>query len=470
MRIDREYHHFKGEHLTRCEWVERFVVDALVQTSVSDADRESSQAWELMHSSTCKAFMHVLAEKRGVDVELSRVAGALHDYYVIKTGKYRNHAQLGVPLVREVLGQNGGFSGLEVDFVCEMVANHSDKHVYSELPHVELVKDADVFDCSLYYGTEFYYLTRKPLPVCHEYFARVLRVREELGMPLPSAYRCLSRAENGPLCDMGEPVRAGGDERTPTAAVLALWALASSPEAQDWPVILVRNDGSATRWYGAQRFVAGRATGPVPSWEVIADVKQSTARRLSEGMAHARDANVRDLLCSCQGALIPTWNGYGASASARRRAAEVLCDFDCDPKGDAKLANDIARRVSAKLEGGTDEKLGCTPLGWDLDRVQMDAIDELARLHALATIRGDVVHASHRMLSSTTGPAGRDLVFQLPSRVFGCEEVPGVNNVEDSWLAVAWPRFERFEFVVGNEADDRFAALADYFKDERAGG
>src|SRR5713226_7857539 len=109
MRIDREYHHFKGSHLTRAERIERLVISELLQSPLKDEERDSSRAWELMHSSTCKAFMHVLAEKRNVPVELARVAGALHDFYVIKTGKYKDHAHLGVPLVTSILNSERTF-------------------------------------------------------------------------------------------------------------------------------------------------------------------------------------------------------------------------------------------------------------------------------------------------------------------------------------------------------------------------
>ena len=470
MRIDREYHHFKGEHLTRSEWVERFVVDELVATNVSDADRESSQAWELMHSSTCKAFMHVLAEKRGVDVELARVAGALHDYYVVKTGKYKNHARLGATLVREVLANQGGFSESEIEFVCEMVGNHSDKHIHSDSPHVELVKDADVFDCSLYYGTEFYYLTRKPLPVCHEYFRRVLRVRQELAMPLPAAYQCLSQEDNGSLEEMGDPAAVARGMWTPTTAMLALWSLSSSPEAKNWPLIVVRNQAGMLRWYGPTNSRETTRNDGLLGWDAIRKLRQSSAKRLEDGMAPAQDGKVRELLNGFRGILVPAWGGFGVTGCVREQAAVALRDFECDPKADAKLESMVAQRAAARLERG-EHAADAVPLsGWELDPAQEAAVDQLARIHALANVRGDIVRRSNRLLVSASERLGRDLLFRFPSDAFDCEESPQVQGHEDAWLAVAWPRFERFEFLVGDEAEDRFAALTEYFGNAEAAG
>jgi len=463
MRIDREYHHFKGEHLTRAEWVERFVVDQLVHTNIPDDIRESSQAWELMHSSTCKAFMHVLAEKRGVDVELARVAGALHDYYVIKTGKYSNHAQLGAPLVREILVSHGRFSDAEIRLVSDMVANHSDKHIYSNSPHVELVKDADVFDCSLYHGTEFYYLTRKPLPVCHEYFVRVLKVREELGMPLPTAYQCLSRQESGGLEDMGTPVPMGG-EGAPSTAMLALWALATSDEGRDWPLIVVRSHHGLVQWYGPKRAGAPIRDQGVPPWSRIQEIRQSVFECIETGVVAAQNGNVRELFERCCKAFLPTWSGQRAVSTARAKAAVVLRDFGCDPRGDERLAAIIDRRIVDTLERPDNLVYEAAP-GWALEPAHVAAVDELARIQALAALRGDLAHRAHTLLEAASGRMGRDLLFQFPSDAFACESSPRVEAPSDAWLVVAWPRFSRFEFLIGAEADDRFAALVEYFKD-----
>lgn len=462
MRIDREYHHFKGEHLSRSEWVERFVIDQLVHSDIADDERESSRAWELMHSSTCKAFMHVLAEKRNLDVELARVAGALHDYYVIKTGKYKNHARFGAPLVGEILASHGGFSDLEIGVICETVENHSDKQVYSNCAHVELIKDVDVFDCSLYHGTEFYYLTRKPLPVCHEYFTRILKVRGELGMPLPDSYRCLSREDNGFLEDMGAVILSEYANHSPTPLILSLWALASAPEARNWPLLMVHYRNGTSRWFAPKNFLLTPTRADnLPDWNSIRRIR-ATSRERASRLKSAGSTQVRDLLHRCRDILGPAWVGLRFDAHVRESAAVLLKDFECDPLADEKIEHLLRGRVHKMLDAEQPEHNQFPP-GWELDPKQMAAVDELSRLRVLAELRGELVQHTERALSAASERVGCDLVWQFPSEALDCEKSPSARGPGGEWLAVIWPRFERLEFTVGAEAEDRFNTLTEYF-------
>lgn len=471
MRIDQEYHHFKGSHLSRAERIEALVVNELVRTHLPDDLRESSQAWELMHSSTCKAFMHVLAEKRGLPVELARVAGAVHDYYVIRTGKYKDHARLGAPMVATVLQEEGTFSDKEITMILEMVEHHSDKHIYSDRPHVELIKDVDVFDCSLYEGTEFYYLTRKPLPVCREYFRRILRVRTELGMPQLESYKCLE-VDGTSRMTVRNDVAAGMDPNYgPTALMVSLWALAVSEAARTWPCIMMFNDCGNLTWLGSGSWSVSDMKPP--SWLDVRNSFAEARSRLCKVEGLGQTGRVRDLLNTARESITPLWIGVNDWRRARKEAAQRFQDYQCDPEGDSIFQDMIRACQKDKLsEFGDilaevsclDDSAACLNRRWDLSERQRDALDEIARVDALARLRAFVVKRIHHVCEAASSSAGWDLAWQFPSKLFGCEEVPGVRGPEDVWLCVAWPRFKRFEYLVGEGARDRFHSLKSYYE------
>lgn len=184
-----DFHHYKGNKLTPAEQVERKFVELLLQSDIPDGQHESSIIWELKHSSGCCQIARILAQKRGLDIELSEVAALLHDIYVAVTGKYSDHAKKGAPIAEELLNEVGGFTPEQVKTIVDAIAHHSEKEVYSNDPYAELVKDVDVFDCSLYKGAENYYRLHKPADIVEEYIKRVKTVRKELGLPEGEVFR-----------------------------------------------------------------------------------------------------------------------------------------------------------------------------------------------------------------------------------------------------------------------------------------
>ena len=185
----QDFHHYKGDNLTPAEKVERRVVELLLESQITDSERESSVAFELKHSSGCCQIARILAQKRGLDVTISETASLMHDIAVIITGSYSDHAKAGAPLARKILEEVSGFSEEHIDAITNAIAHHSEKEVYSNDPYVELVKDVDVFDCSLYRGAEGYYRLHKPDHIVAEYVKRIQRVREELGLPDKPIFR-----------------------------------------------------------------------------------------------------------------------------------------------------------------------------------------------------------------------------------------------------------------------------------------
>lgn len=184
-----DFHHYKGDELSKFEKVERKVVELLLNSKLSDSKRESSIVWEIKHSSGCCQIARILAQIRKLDVEISEAASILHDIYVIVTGSYKNHGPQGAPIAEKLLKEIGGFSAKEIRTITEAVAHHSEKEIYSKNPYSELVKDVDVFDCSLYKNSEGYYRLHKPPHVFREYVNRVKKVRKELGLPVEEVFR-----------------------------------------------------------------------------------------------------------------------------------------------------------------------------------------------------------------------------------------------------------------------------------------
>ncbi len=178
----KDYHHFKGEELSRSEKIQRKVVELLLHSKIPDGKRESSVIFELKHSSSCCQISRILAHKRNLDIEIAEIVCVLHDICVIVEGDYKNHAQRGAVIARKMLEESGDFNKEEIDLITEAIAHHSEKQIYTDKPYVELAKDADVFDCSLYENAQGFYLLHKPKDVYEEYVKRIRNVRKELGL------------------------------------------------------------------------------------------------------------------------------------------------------------------------------------------------------------------------------------------------------------------------------------------------
>lgn len=180
--IYKHYHHFKGNDLTPSEKVEKIVVELLLNSSLPDNKRESSIIFELKHVNDCIQIARILAQKRNLDISLAETIAALHDIHVIVNGTYKNHAILGRVLSEKILKNISGFSPQEIIIITNAVSHHSEKDIYTNQPYVELIKDADVFACSLYKNAEDEYRLSKSELLFKEYSHRVKKIRKELGL------------------------------------------------------------------------------------------------------------------------------------------------------------------------------------------------------------------------------------------------------------------------------------------------
>jgi HD superfamily phosphodiesterase len=174
------YHHFRGSTLSRSEKIQAKIVQLILESSPLRENGGSSIEWELKHSSGVIQFARLLAQKRGEDTELPEIAAALHDIHVIIRGTYDSHAELGAQQARRMLSGSGDFSDSEISGIWEAIASHSRKWEYTNMPLVEIIKDADCLDCFMY-GEKVY--DYKPEAELAHYYNRIARIRKELSLP-----------------------------------------------------------------------------------------------------------------------------------------------------------------------------------------------------------------------------------------------------------------------------------------------
>jgi len=91
----------------------------------------------------------LLARTRGLDEELSGVAGMLHDLVTYESGDPTDHGPRSAVRAGELLRELGTFSEQEIVLIQSAIAHHSDKAtVHGRFE--ELLKDADVLQHDLY--------------------------------------------------------------------------------------------------------------------------------------------------------------------------------------------------------------------------------------------------------------------------------------------------------------------------------
>lgn len=185
----KDFHHYKGNKLNRFEKVERKVIELILESQIPDSEREESQIFEFMHASGCMQIGRMLAQKRNLDVDTASVALIIHDISAIITGTYKDHAKKGALITEEILKQVGGFSDWEIQIITQAVLHHSEKEIYTDDPYIELLKDVDVFECSLYKNSEGFYKLHKPANVVLETVKRIKKVRKELGLKPNDVFR-----------------------------------------------------------------------------------------------------------------------------------------------------------------------------------------------------------------------------------------------------------------------------------------
>ena len=85
----------------------------------------------------------MIAKKRGLDPQLSSMAGMLHDLYAYMNASYDDHAHKGAELARKILNELKLTDEKETELICSAIYHHDDKLVVDS-DFDEVLKDADV--------------------------------------------------------------------------------------------------------------------------------------------------------------------------------------------------------------------------------------------------------------------------------------------------------------------------------------
>ena len=157
--------------MQRCYRLSRALLKFLDEQDRFGLKREVSLTWERIHSMGSARIASLLAARRGVDVEVSYSAGALHDFGRLVTGKQENHAETGYEPVKDFLKSLNILSEKEIEEVALAVKNHSRKEI-AGTPLEEIAKDCDILDC--------YFLGLQPQKEAH--LKRFAALQKELGL------------------------------------------------------------------------------------------------------------------------------------------------------------------------------------------------------------------------------------------------------------------------------------------------
>jgi uncharacterized protein len=151
-----------------------------VRQTVDDILRQQPELEErrcgFVHLYGVSATCVLLAMARGLDPQLSAIAGMLHDISTYKTGDSTDHARLSAREAERILTELGCFTQGEIAAVCEAISRHSAKdEVDGEM--AELLKDADVFQHYLYNPALIE--ERRAHPLAHAWVARLSSVLDD---------------------------------------------------------------------------------------------------------------------------------------------------------------------------------------------------------------------------------------------------------------------------------------------------
>ncbi len=171
------------------------MIEIILKSKMPDDDRSWSKVFEMKHTSSVTQIGRMLAQKRGLDPSLAAIMCAMHDISVFTTGRATEHAHKGAKIAETLLKKTKKFSAQEIKLIASAIYNHTDKHKVSKNPYVELVKDADVMDCSMYDGVHDAYVYEKSPSNCRHYFDRIKKVRKEFGLPKDAKWDSIEYVE-----------------------------------------------------------------------------------------------------------------------------------------------------------------------------------------------------------------------------------------------------------------------------------
>jgi len=91
-----------------------------------------------------------LGLKRGLDMEICKCAGLLHDLWLFRNipldkDTHKKHGYIGSDFANGILNENGGYSEEQTEIICRMIYNHNDKDIVHD-EYSETLKDADALE------------------------------------------------------------------------------------------------------------------------------------------------------------------------------------------------------------------------------------------------------------------------------------------------------------------------------------
>ena len=101
----------------------------------------------IVHLNGVAELCALIGIKRGLDVEICRTAGILHDVWLfchmpLSDEAHARHGYVGSEFAREFLAQHGGYVDGQMDVIFRMIYHHNDKQdIHDE--YAEALKDAD---------------------------------------------------------------------------------------------------------------------------------------------------------------------------------------------------------------------------------------------------------------------------------------------------------------------------------------
>lgn len=107
---------------------------------IEDEDERKSA---IVHLYGVSLAATMIAKKRGLDPQLSSMAGMLHDLYAYMNASYDDHAHKGAELARKILNELKLTDEKETELICSAIYHHDDKLVV-DADFDEVLKDADV--------------------------------------------------------------------------------------------------------------------------------------------------------------------------------------------------------------------------------------------------------------------------------------------------------------------------------------
>jgi uncharacterized protein len=156
-----------GPSVDRLATVRR-AVDEILRQQPDDEERRCGFVHLYGVADTCV----LLALKRGLDPQLSAVAGMLHDIWTYKTADAADHARLGALEAAGILQGLACFTPGEIALVSTAISRHSNKGA-RDGEMAELLKDADVLQ---------HYLYNPALEILPGEKARLVSILDEMGL------------------------------------------------------------------------------------------------------------------------------------------------------------------------------------------------------------------------------------------------------------------------------------------------